>query len=98
MRRQRARRAAVWQTVDLVYEVYAQGEGQDQEGQGHYQGAAMNDQNDDLVETLEQIIEEGEWALAADWSLENLRERIGGMVSQARYGVELAKDLAFERA
>lgn len=46
-----------------------------------------------LIETLESIVEEGEWALAAGWSVDKLREHLGTMVGQARYGIDQALDL-----
>jgi hypothetical protein len=57
----------------------------------------MNELHDDLVESIASIIEKAEWALATDWSKEILKGRIAGILAQARYALDQAKEVAFER-
>ena len=47
-----------------------------------------------LIETLEEITDACEWGLAAEWSRDNLVERLGEIMAQVRYAIEEARDLA----
>ncbi len=53
---------------------------------------------DDLIESLEAVVADCEWAMACDWSPGKVREMIAGIVSQVRHAIDQAKDEAFLRA
>ena len=52
---------------------------------------------EDLIENLETILAEGEWALGADWTREDLQDRIRAMNAALRFTIDMAKDLALIR-
>jgi hypothetical protein len=51
---------------------------------------------DDLIETLEKIVGDADWALAADRPKETLKDRIAGLRSLARQAIDEALSLSVE--